>query len=116
MTAAATRARPGPVVAPLPRRSRSWLPDAVGAIGVLSVLVVVALWVRGRGLQDLGGVASGLESTGRLTGLVSADLLLMQVVLMARVPWVERVYGQDTLARWHRLVGFTSFNLLLAHI
>jgi predicted ferric reductase len=116
MTATAARTRAGPVAAPRPGPSASWLPDAVGAVAALSVLVVVALWVRGRGLQDLGSLASGLESTGRLTGLVSADLLLVQVVLMARVPWVERAYGQDTLARWHRLVGFTSFNLLLAHI
>jgi predicted ferric reductase len=32
------------------------------------------------------------------------------------VPWIERAYGQDRLARWHRLAGFTSFNLMLAHI
>jgi predicted ferric reductase len=51
-----------------------------------------------------------------LTGLVAADLMLFQVLLMARVPWVERTWGQDTLVRWHRLVGFTSFNLMLAHI
>ena len=35
---------------------------------------------------------------------------------MARVPWVEQAWGQDELARTHRLVGFTSFNLMLAHI
>ena len=35
---------------------------------------------------------------------------------MARVPWVERAFGQDRLARWHRLVGFTSFCLMLAHV
>jgi predicted ferric reductase len=79
-------------------------------------VVVVALWLRGRGFQDLGGVWSGFSSAGRLTGLISADLLLVQVLLMARVPWIERAYGQDRLARWHRLVGFTSFNLMLAHI
>jgi len=28
---------------------------------------------------------------------------------MARVPQIERAYGQDRLARWHRLTGFTSF-------
>jgi predicted ferric reductase len=95
---------------------RSWAPDAIAAAAVLSVLVVTALWMRGHGLQDLVGVWSGLESAGRLTGLVAADLLLIQVVLMARVPWIERAYGQDTLARWHRLAGFTSFNLMLAHI
>ena len=35
---------------------------------------------------------------------------------MARVPWFEQAWGQDELARTHRLVGFTSFNLLWAHI
>src|SRR5262249_3933016 len=57
-----------------------------------------------------------LTSLGRLTGLVSADLLLLLVLLMARIPLVERLYGRGTLARWHRLVGFTSINLMLAHI
>ena len=35
---------------------------------------------------------------------------------MARIPLLERAFGQDRLARVHRLVGFTSFNLMLAHI
>ncbi len=35
---------------------------------------------------------------------------------MARVPLLERAYGQDRLARIHRFVGFTSFNLMLTHI
>jgi predicted ferric reductase len=88
----------------------------LGAAAVFSMLTVVALWVRSRGLQDLVAASSGVTSLGRLTGLVAADLLLIQVFLMARVPWVERSYGQDRLARWHRLVGFTSFNLMIAHI
>ncbi|MGN9807373.1 ferredoxin reductase family protein [Micromonospora sp. L32] len=94
----------------------SWWADVIASAGVLSVLIVVALWVRGGGVQDLRGWAAGLTSLGRLTGLVAADLLLIQVLLMARVPWIERTYGQDRLARWHRVVGFVSFNLMLAHI
>jgi predicted ferric reductase len=82
-----------------------------------SVLVVVALWLAGRGVQLLASKpADQLTSVGRLTGLVAADLLLVQVFLMARVPMIERSYGQDELARRHRLVGFWSFNLLIAHV
>ena len=66
--------------------------------------------------SDLGGWASGLTSIGRLTGLVASVLLLAQVVLMARVPGPGGAFGQDRLAHLHRLVGFTSFNLMLAHI
>jgi predicted ferric reductase len=80
------------------------------------MLVVVALWWHGGGLRDLTSVGSGVTSLGRLTGLVASDLLLIQVLLMARIPIVERVYGQDELARRHRLVGFTSFNLMVAHV
>jgi len=98
------------------RPVRAWWRDAAGLTAWTSVLFVVALWVSGRGLQDLGTPAGFLTSTGRLTGLLSADLLLVQLVLMARIPWVERSYGQDELARRHRLVGFTSIVLLLAHV
>ena len=80
------------------------------------MLVVVALWVAGGNVQDLTGWGTGLTSVGRLTGLVAADLLLIQVLLMARIPVVERVYGQDELARRHRLVGFWSVNLMAVHI
>ena len=78
--------------------------------------MVVSLWAGGGGLQDLGGWQSGLTSLGRLTGLAAADLLLVQVLLMARVPLLERAFGQDQLVHRHRLTGFTSFNLMLAHI
>ncbi|CAN5531550.1 hypothetical protein BH11ACT8_BH11ACT8_28380 [soil metagenome] len=81
-----------------------------------SLLWLVFLWVREGGVQDLGGWESGLLSTGRLTGLVASDLLLLQVLMMARVPALERAWGQDRLAVLHRLVGFTSFNLMLAHV
>ncbi|RZU16291.1 putative ferric reductase [Kribbella rubisoli] len=100
-----------------PRRTPAWWRDAVGISCWGSALVVVALWVSGRGVQNLAtGPADLLTSLGRLSGLVAADLLLVQVFLMARVPAIERSYGQDELARRHRLVGFWSFNLLLVHI
>jgi predicted ferric reductase len=102
---------------PRTRRTPSWWRDAIGILCWANVLVVLALWVSGRGLQSLaGGSAELLTSLGRLSGLLAANLLLLQVFLMARVPMIERSYGQDELARRHRLVGFWSFNLLLAHI
>ncbi len=86
------------------------------AVG-LSVVVAVSLWLAGRGLQDLAvGPGPGLTSIGRVTGLVASDLLLVQVLAMARVPWAERAFGQDRLARWHRMLGFTSFSLMVVHV
>lgn len=108
-----------PVAAPqrrAPNRVPGWWRDAVGVGTWLSMLVVVALWIAGGGIQAMGSVAGALTSIGRLAGLVASDLLLIQVLLIARIPVVERVYGQDELVRRHRLVGFWSFNLMIAHL
>lgn len=99
-----------------PRPVRRWWRDGAGLVAWGSLLFVTALWMAHRGLQQLGSPADALTSAGRLTGLLSADLLLLQVLLMARIPWVERSYGQDALARRHRLTGFASFVLLCLHI
>jgi predicted ferric reductase len=94
----------------------TWWRDACGAFVWASMLMVVALWVIGGGVQALASMGTGLTSIGRLTGLVASDLLLIQVLLMARIPLVERTYGQDELARRHRWVGFSSFNLMVVHV
>jgi len=93
-----------------------WWRDAAGAFTWLTMLFVVALWVRRGGLAELDSLSGALTTLGRLGGLVSAQLLLVQVLFMARIPVVERSYGQDELARRHRLVGLWSFNLMWAHI
>ena len=126
MTAVARRPAPPAVSAPATPsggapaayrpRVHAWWRDTVGVLTWAGMLVVVALWVAGGNVQDLTGWGTGLTAVGRLTGLVASDLLLVQVLLMARIPLVERVYGQDELARRHRLVGFWSVSLMLAHI
>jgi predicted ferric reductase len=96
------------------RRTPRWWRDAVGAVTWASLIAVLALWIYNGGVQGLQ--TDPLTGLGRLSGLIAADLLLIQVVLMARVPVIERSYGQDELVRRHRLVGFTSFNLMIVHI
>jgi predicted ferric reductase len=97
--------------------SPRWWADAGGVTAGLTLLVVTALWVGNGGVQQLtGGGADAVSAAGRLTGLWASDLLLLQVLLMARIPLVERAFGQDRLARWHRWTGFTSFWLMIAHI
>ncbi|MGY4101447.1 ferredoxin reductase family protein [Nocardia sp. R16R-3T] len=81
-----------------------------------SVLTVVYWWVAGGGIQDLGIAEDRLTSTGRLAGLVAADLLLAQVLLIARIPFLENAFGRDRLIALHRLIGGGSFGLLIGHI
>jgi hypothetical protein len=86
-----------------PPQTPIWWRDLVGILCWASALVVLTLWVSGHGVQSLAtGPADLLTSLGRLSGLVAADLLLVQVFLMARVPVIERSDGQDELTRRHR--------------
>lgn len=98
--------------APVP----DWWRPATTSAAVASLVVVTLLWLSGGGLTSLGTTGGTATSLGRLAGLWAADLMLVQVLLMARLPVLERSRGQDELARLHRVVGFTSFDLLLAHV
>jgi predicted ferric reductase len=55
-------------------------------------------------------------SLGLLTGLISWHLMILQVLLLARIPWVERAWGHDLLTHRHRWVGFASFWFMIAHV
>ncbi|MCU7729185.1 ferric reductase-like transmembrane domain-containing protein [Actinoplanes sp. KI2] len=103
-----------PIVRRAPAAPRWWA-DLGGLAAGTSLLVVTALWVSDGGVQALSDGSFALAA-GQITGLWAADLLLLQVLLMARVPIVERAFGQDRLARWHRWVGFSSFWLMVTHI
>ena len=104
---------------PLGRRARLDEVVRLTAASVLwlSLLLVTYWWVADGGVRDLGGWASGLTSLGRLTGLVASVLLLAQVAADgAGAPAGGGLRAGPAGARCHRLVGFTSFNLMLAHI
>lgn len=80
------------------------------------LLLVTYWWDADGGIRDLTSWADGMTSVGRLSGLWSAQLLLAQVLLMSRIPLLENAFGRDRLARIHRVVGFTSFVLMIIHI
>jgi len=64
-------------------------------------------------LQAAGGVAMFL---GNLTGLAGTYLALVMVLLVSRIPIVERVLGQDGLLRWHRRLAPWPVSLIVAHV
>ncbi|WP_433303654.1 ferredoxin reductase family protein [Actinoplanes sp. CA-030573] len=100
-----------------PRVTPRWWADLGGVAAGVSMLIVTALWVHHGGVQQVAAGGSGAATAiGRLTGLWASDLLLLQVLLMARIPLAERAFGQDRLSRWHRWTGFTSFWLMMAHV
>jgi predicted ferric reductase len=98
---------------PAPTLSATWW---LVALLALNVMWVSDLFIMGHGLSGLSAPGVLLTALGRLTGLYGALALVLQLVLIARLPWLETRLGMDRLTVWHRWSGFWVLWLLLAHV
>lgn len=103
------RARPGPP--PIP-----WIGSAVGAALLVGLVGTVALALSQESRSSLAAPGGWLEAVGRLAGLTGTYGMLVMVLLIARVPWLERTIGQDRLVRWHRRIGGWPIALIALHV
>src|SRR4051812_39895946 len=98
-----------------PARRRPRVVDALAASAGLGLGITIGLEAIAETAGSLsapGGIAIAL---GRLAGLVAAYAMVIVVLLVARVPPLERAIGQDRLVAWHRRLGPWPLFLLLAH-
>jgi predicted ferric reductase len=92
----------------------------VAVAGLLFALVggnavwMVHLWVKGGNLHT-HGAGDVLNSIGRITGLLGAYLALIEVVMLARLPWLDRLVGFDRMTIWHRRNGKACIVLIVVH-
>ena len=77
----------------------------VWAIVLANAGVIVWLWAHADNLS-VHSTGEAFTSVARITGLLGAYLALIQVLLLARLPWLERLVGFDRLTVWHRWNGF----------
>jgi predicted ferric reductase len=95
--------------------SRVALTVALWLVVVANGAVIVWLWLKGGGVTVVPTTPDLLTSLGRITGLLGGYLALLQVLLLARLPPLERLVGFDRLTVWHRRNGRAVILLLLAH-
>jgi predicted ferric reductase len=112
---------PSLALAPVRRNVRSRVVRAAIGVGVWTFLLgnaagLVWLWWHGGNVTNVHTTGEALTSAARLTGLLSAYLALIQVVLIARLPFLERLVGFDRLTVWHRWNGHACLDLVLAHV
>lgn len=81
----------------------------------LGAMAVIYMWWHDTSPATVRGVGNWLTSAGRVTALVGTYLVVVEVLLMARVPWLDRMIGMDRLAFWHRRNGEYAISLLVAH-
>ena len=98
--------------APRPRPALARIALLVAGAGFGATLAVTITSQPASQLSARGGL---LTYAGSLTGMIGTYLALMMVLLVSRIPFVERVAGQDGLLRLHRTLAPWPITLLAAH-
>jgi predicted ferric reductase len=86
-------------------KARAVLWTAVAA----NLLVVEVLFVTS------GEGKNSLLTIGKFFGLHAALIMMLQLTLIARLPWLDRRIGMDRLTSWHRWVGFGLLWTVITH-
>ena len=89
--------------------------DLLAALAGLGLGITIALALTAESARSLAAAGGPATALGRLTGLVAAYLMLVTVLLVARIPALDRVIGQDRLVAWHRRLGPWPLYLVAAH-
>lgn len=103
METTSTRVRHGTIP---PVRAARW---ALWTFVVVNLTIVEILFFT------TGTGKNGVLTVAKFFGLHAAVLMVFQLLLVARLPWLDRRIGMDRLTVWHRWVGFTLLWTLLTH-
>ncbi len=95
------------------RRQRSEV--ALVAACWVSVVIAVMLFLGSGQPAHVTDLAGAITAAGIVTGLIGTDLILLMLVLAARIPWLDRTFGQDATLALHRRLGKPALYLILGH-
>ncbi len=87
---------------------------------LLAQLVLVGGVLLNLAVVEFLFITSGTGKNSVLTvakffGLHAALIMMLQLILVARLPWLDRRLGMDRLTSWHRWVGFTLLWTVVTH-
>ena len=84
----------------------------LAAIGAGAAAVIILWWNSTLAVVGIGG---WLTVAGEILGLLAGYGFIILVLLMARIPPIERGVGADKLARWHATGGRYVISLVSGH-
>ncbi len=96
--------------------ARSLVARLIKLIFAGNLIVILGLWLHGGGVTGVHDMTTLLTSIGRITGLLGAYALLIQLLLLARLPFLAWIASFDRLTAWHKVNGKLTLYLILAHI
>jgi predicted ferric reductase len=87
--------------------TRAWL--VLGGVVAANLVIVEVLFATS------GAGKNSVLTVAKFFGLHAALVMMLQLTLVARIPWLDRRIGMDRLTSWHRWVGFALLWTVLTH-
>lgn len=91
------------------------IPPVTLARAVLWTVLVTNLMIVEAMFLLSGSGKNPLLSVAKFLGLHAALIMMVQLLLVARIPWLDRRLGMDRLTRWHRWTGFLLLWTVIGH-
>ncbi len=85
----------------------------VSFVAVLAIIMVS--WWQGSGVQ-LTSSTDRLVAIARLFGLLASFCILLQILLMSRIPLFERNFSLEETINLHRLNGYALLFMIVGHV
>lgn len=89
--------------------------DALTVAAGVFVSAAVALFLADHGSTYFTTLAGTIKGIGVIAGLVAMASMMLMLVLVARVPFVDRTLGQDRATAAHAAIGRTMVAAIFAH-
>ena len=89
--------------------------DVIEIIAWATVMAQMVMFLIDGGLKEINNLGTAMNALARLTALLGTDLLLIQLLLVARVPWIDKFYGHDKATVGHKKLGKPILYFVLAH-
>ncbi|WP_430645910.1 ferredoxin reductase family protein [Agromyces sp. GXS1127] len=95
--------------------NRLRLADLLEGAAWFSTVVVLALFLADGGASTFTTWREVPTGLGIVAGLIGSNVVLIMLLLVARVPLVDRTFGADQTMAAHRRLGKPAILLLIAH-
>ena len=82
----------------------------------LGIGITTAIYLQTTTKTDWNSAYNVVVSISRISALLGSYLSLVGLILVARMPWIEKSVGHDRLVIWHRKLGPYSMYLVTFHV
>ena len=89
--------------------------DIIETIAWSIVMAVLVMFLLDGGLKGITDIPTALGAISRITSLLGTALLLIQMLLIARIPWIDKFYGHDGATVTHKKLGKPVLYFISAH-